>query len=83
MKANMTITVDLTPADIKQAILTYIRKTTPFGDSDITENDISFTVDPGYRGSDPREPDRQACLTGAKLRIKAQPATRSDYYMDR
>lgn len=82
MNTNMKITIDLTPEEIQEAIIQYVRSNSALSGVSLTTGNVKFQVREGYNGGgDPRDPSYPAALTGAKVEAQAEP--KSPYYMDR
>jgi hypothetical protein len=76
----MKITIDLSPEEIQEAIIQYVRSKSALSGVSLTTSDVKFQVREGYNSSDPRETSYSARLTGAKVEATAEP--RSGSYRD-
>lgn len=84
MVSKMKLTIELSPEEIKEAIIQYVRSNSAMSGVSITTGNVKFNVRERYSSPDPRESSWQASLTGAKVEAEVQPLQpRSTYYMDR
>lgn len=81
MKTDMKMTIELSPEEIKKAIVAYIKLNSGLADVTLTESNVTFQIRKAERSDDPRESIMTAALTGAKAKITFRPVSHD--YMDR
>lgn len=72
MNTKMKLTIDLSPVEIKEAIIKYIRSNAVMSGISVTTSDVEFITS-----------SSQASIVGAKIEAQAEPLPRSTSYWDR